>query len=306
MNIKKWVVAARLRTLPLSSSAVIVGITVGLSQSSNTAFSYRLLFLVFFILLTSITLQIISNFANDYGDALSGVDNDKRVGPKRSLFMGLMTKKEMKFGIALVIFLAIVFGCTAIALAFYENPKAFLLFLWLGFLSIVAAVTYTIGLVYGYKGFGDLAVFIFFGLVAVLGAQYMISLNIDIYGCLLGMVAGLMAILVLNVNNLRDYESDRVSGKNSLVVKFGLRGGKIYHAVVLSLVIMGNIAMIILMKKNIAILPLILSIPLIISSIYCIHPKHVNGCLDPYLKKTSISASLINLSWSLIFLLNYF
>lgn len=305
MNIKKWVVAARLRTLPLSSSAVLMGVTLGLDDNRLTDLSWRTIVLITLILITAVVLQVISNFANDYGDAVSGVDNDKRVGPKRSLFLGEMTMKEMKYGIISTIGMAVIFGCGAIGLALYDDLGALAVFMGLGLLSIIAAITYTIGIVYGYKGLGDISVFTFFGLVAVLGAEYMLAKEISFIGILLACAAGFMATLVLNVNNLRDFESDRLSGKNSLVVKFGLKGGKFYHAVLL----LGTVACLLLaiasLQKYLGVLPLVAFIPLLIFTCYCIHPAHVNSCLDPMLKKTSIGASVINLSWCLIFLLDY-
>ena len=207
MNIKNWVVAARLRTLPLSLSAVLAGCFMGVSKSGISAMS---LILFILIVMTAVLLQILSNFANDYGDAVSGVDSDNRIGPRRALQNGDMTMSEMKKGIVAVTVMALITGTASLFLAFGTDYVNIAVFVLLGALSVIAAITYTVGLVYGYKGLGDISVFIFFGLVAVMGSSFMLSGNISMESILWGITAGFMATLVLNVNNLRDYESDRV------------------------------------------------------------------------------------------------
>ena len=284
MNIKKWVVAARLRTLPLSLSAVLAGCFMGVSKSGISAMS---LILFILIVMTAVLLQILSNFANDYGDAVSGVDSDNRIGPRRALQNGDMTMSEMKKGIVAVTVMALITGTASLFLAFGTDYVNIAVFVLLGALSVIAAITYTVGLVYGYKGLGDISVFIFFGLVAVMGSSFMLSGNISMESILWGFTAGFMATLVLNVNTLRVYESDRVNGKRSLVVMMGLKGGKIYHALLILSALISALICLIYHKISL--------IPIAIASVYCIHPEHTGRELDPMLKKTSIAAALANL-----------
>lgn len=306
MDLKKWVVAARLRTLPLSSSGVILGIVLGvceLYKKSPMIFQNNMMIIFlssFFIILTAVLLQILSNFANDYGDACSGVDNQERVGPKRGLVTGEMTLKQLKYGIITVVFFTICSGLIALGLSFYNDIEALLAFTMLGALAIVAAITYTIGLVYGYKGLGDISVFIFFGLVSVLGSEYMIAKEISTLGWILGSLSGFMSILVLNVNNLRDYKSDKESGKNSLVVKFGLKGGKIYHLVLLLAVVCLSVQAVSMLFKLSAFIALVSLIPIVRASTFCIKPENIDATLDPMLKKTSIGASIVNLTFAIV------
>ena len=152
MNIKKWVVAARLRTLPLSLSAVLAGCFMGVSKSGISAMS---LILFILIVMTAVLLQILSNFANDYGDAVSGVDSDNRIGPRRALQNGDMTMSEMKKGIVAVTVMALITGTASLFLAFGTDYVNIAVFVLLGALSVIAAITYTVGLVYGYKGLGE-------------------------------------------------------------------------------------------------------------------------------------------------------
>lgn len=304
MNLKSWIVTARLRTLPLSLSAVAGGIMVGMTENTGVHSSALLVWLTVFILLTAVLLQILSNFANDYGDSLSGLDNKNRVGPLRSLSQGAITRADLKRAIISLVFFTVLSGATGVGLAFYDNPWAFIGFGALGLLAVGAAITYTVGLVYGYHGFGDIAVFIFFGLTAVLGAEYMIAHSVSLTGIWFGAMAGFSSVLVLNVNNLRDYENDLVSGKNSVVVKLGVRGGKIYHA----LVLLGAFLCLIMCLANLwpqaqylVFLMGPLSLPLLLASLFCINPKHVNGELDCMLKRTSLGAALINISLGVLF-----
>ena len=295
----KWIIAIRPRTLPLSSSGVILGIVLGFSYllTKNPTYLHENLISIIasaiFILITAVLLQVLSNFANDFGDAKSGVDNPNRVGPKRGLVTGAMTLEELKKGIIVVTAITIFSGIIAVGLAFFKEPMLLISFLGIGLLAIIAAITYTVGIVYGYKGLGDISVFIFFGLVSVLGAQFMISKELTLESYLLASLSGFMSVMVLNVNNLRDFKSDILTGKNSLVVKMGLKGGKIYH---LSLLI-------ILSNLWASVLIILASILYVKSGVFCINPKNIDGVLDPMLKKTSIGACIINLTFSLIVLL---
>ncbi|WP_294459867.1 1,4-dihydroxy-2-naphthoate octaprenyltransferase [uncultured Ruminobacter sp.] len=296
MDIKKWIVAARLRTLPLSLSAVLAGCFLGMSDSHFSPVMMSLI--LFLIVVTAVLLQVLSNFANDYGDAVSGVDGDNRIGPRRAIQSGDMTMSEMKKGIVAVAIASVISGFLSLILAFGSDYTSMAVFMILGALSVVAAITYTVGLVYGYKGLGDISVFIFFGLVSVMGSCFMLAGTVTPESMMWGAAAGFMATLVLNVNNLRDYESDRVNGKRSLVVMMGMRGGKIYHAWLLFCSVLsatGAVSFHFSDKSSAGYLVLISMIPVIAASIYCINPAHSGKMLDPMLKKTSLGAAVANI-----------
>ena len=309
MNIYRWILAARLRTLPLSFSGVLLGVIVGVHNNISREISSSICIAVL-VLLTAILLQVLSNFANDYGDSLTGLDNEKRIGPKRAVQQGLISLKEMKIAIIISSVLACITGISFILLSFGFSFNEMIVFFILGGLSIVAAITYTVGLIYGYKGLGDISVFIFFGLVSVLGAEYVVSHMISTYSYLLAINAGLMSTLVLNVNNLRDYESDAMQGKRSLVVIYGLKFGKNYHFVLFLLSVFCsfvylNAFFVECGSFKVLILKVCLAlcfIPLYKSVKFCINKNNNGGILDPYLKKTSISSAIINLYFSLFLL----
>lgn len=222
---KHWVEAARLRTLPLSVSGIIVGSFYAMSQAY---FNWKI---VLFALLTTLGLQILSNFANDYGDGVKGTDNEDRVGPKRAIQSGSISPKQMKKAIAFTSFITLLFAILLIYFAFKESYLLYsLLFLVLGVLAIASAIRYTVGKgAYGYKGYGDLFVFIFFGLVSTFGVYFMFSKTLDLLLLLPATSIGFLSVGVLNLNNMRDEESDRKSGKNTLVVKNGGAWAKKYH-----------------------------------------------------------------------------
>ncbi|MGN1393163.1 MAG: 1,4-dihydroxy-2-naphthoate octaprenyltransferase [Succinivibrionaceae bacterium] len=303
MNLNIWIKSARLRTLPLSLSAVVLGICFGFYnlRVRGITFTYVHVLDAVFILLTAVSLQIISNYANDLGDLLSGVDNKERKGPIRGMQSGLISIKMMKKAIVYLSIFSLITGCLSICLAFMNDLNSFCFFIILGFLSLFSAVTYTIGLKYGYKGYGDLFVFVFFGIVAVIGSEYMIAKTYS--GLLLAINAGIMAIMVLNVNNLRDYETDKKTLKKSIVVMIGLKNGKRYHFLLLFLSVLSIVCYIgysnILSNNSnyyvYVVLSVIFYLPLLCSSIFCIDKKHKNEDLNPKLKTTSIGASFVNI-----------
>lgn len=294
MNLGKWIVAARLRTLPLSLSAVLAGCLLGIGDAGGSGLRTALLAAA--IPVTAVFLQILSNFANDYGDALSGADGETRVGPRRALQSGEMTMAEMRRGLFAVTAAALVSGTAALALAFPGDPAGFLLFALFGALSIAAAITYTVGLVYGYKGLGDAAVFVFFGLMAVLGSYFMITGTLSRPCVCLGAAAGFMAVMVLNVNNLRDFESDRACGKRSLVVLMGVRNGKIYHALLLAGAALCAAGAVLGNGSPARALALLSLIPIARAALFCVRPGNAGAALDPMLKRTSLGAALVNLT----------
>ncbi len=222
---KHWIEAARVRTLPLSVSGIIVGSFYAMSQGM---FNWNI---VIFALLTTLGLQILSNFANDYGDGVKGTDNEDRVGPKRAIQSGLITPQAMKKAMVITALITLTFALLLIYFAFKESYLLYsFIFLILGILAIASAIRYTVGKgAYGYRGFGDLFVFIFFGLVSAFGVYFMFSKTIDWLLLLPATAIGFLSVGVLNLNNMRDEESDRKSGKNTIVVKMGGAAAKKYH-----------------------------------------------------------------------------
>jgi 1,4-dihydroxy-2-naphthoate octaprenyltransferase len=225
VKIKSWVSAARLRTLPLSISGIIVGTTIAVQQGYFS--------IVIFILAlgTTLGLQILSNFANDYGDGLKGTDNEDRVGPARAIQSGLISRREMKMGITATAVATFLLAILLIYTAFgTENFVFAVVFFLLGIGAIIAAIKYTIGNnAYGYRGLGDIFVFLFFGIVAVYGSYFLYAIEIEWTVLLPASSIGLLSAGVLNLNNMRDRVGDEKAGKNTLAVKLGAEKAKNYH-----------------------------------------------------------------------------
>ncbi len=228
---KVWLNAARPRTLPLSVSGILVGTAMA---SSYGEINYIIFFLA---LLTTIGFQVTSNFANDYGDGVKGTDNDDRIGPKRALQSGLLSRKALKKGIIISVSINLILVLCLLVVSFGREYLHWgILFLFLGGFSVWAAIKYTVGdSAYGYKGLGDIFVFLFFGLLGVLGSMFLYIKTIPFVSVLPAMSIGLLSVGVLNLNNLRDVTSDKLAGKNTMVVKMGFENGKRYHTLLLVL-----------------------------------------------------------------------
>ncbi len=223
--ISKWIEAFRLRTLPLALASIVMGGFLALENHRFNAFIFIL------ACVTTLFLQILSNLANDYGDSVNGVDNSNRVGPLRSVQSGSISRFSMKVAVIAFIALSLISGIGLIALAFGNafNITTFIFFM-IGCGAIAAAIKYTVGRnPYGYIGFGDFFVFLFFGLVGVCGSYFLMVQEFDIFIIFPAAAVGLLSSAVLNLNNLRDHVNDKASGKITLVVNFGFKNGKIYH-----------------------------------------------------------------------------
>jgi len=282
-----WISAARLRTLPLSISGILVGTALALPSNQ---FDIRIFWLA---IATTLGLQILSNFANDYGDGVKGTDNDERIGPMRALQSGVISDKEMKKGIILTSTITAILALSLIYISFgKENFLLSLLFVGLGVSAIIAAIKYTVGdSAYGYKGLGDIFVFLFFGIISVLGSNFLMTKQLDVWLFLPAISIGLLSSAVLNLNNMRDELSDRNSKKMTLVVKGGKKFAKPYH---FSLILVAFICIVIFLNLdsyssyNWILLPLLAFIPLAIhlkKIYYYTDPK----ALDPELKKVALS-----------------
>lgn len=292
-SLKNWIAAFRLRTLPLAFSGWLVGTTIA---ANSATISWLVAFLTLF---TAFSLQILSNLANDYGDAISGVDSDKRDGPSRMVQSGQISKKDM--GIAVVIFtvISLASGCILLYFAFPTDFFKSLIFLLIGAFGIVAAIKYTVGKnPYGYAGFGDLFVFIFFGIVLVFGTFYLQvqTLNWDVL--LPSASIGMLSIGVLNVNNIRDIESDKASGKNSIPVRIGRKNAVVYH---IFLLIGSLILASIFTLQNFSSwfqLVFLIIIIVFVKNLRAVAKKPSKE-LDPYLKQMAISTLLFSILFSL-------
>ncbi|MCB0515663.1 MAG: 1,4-dihydroxy-2-naphthoate polyprenyltransferase [Chitinophagales bacterium] len=230
-NVSAWISAMRLRTLPLALSGTLMGSGLAYAQGQ---FSPSV---AIWALLTTLLLQILSNFANDYGDAQKGVDNAQRIGPRRSVQSGAISAKQMYQAIVTTAVLCFVCGLALIYASFGSEKLLYgLVFLLLGVAAIAAAIKYTMGKnPYGYAGWGDFFVFIFFGIVAVAGTFYLHTHSFQPDILLPATSIGAFSVAVLNLNNMRDREQDAQHGKNTLAVKLGATGAKYYHAFLLAL-----------------------------------------------------------------------
>lgn len=219
-----------MRTLPLAAASIIVGAGLAASQQ---IFSLPIFLLS---LLTALLLQILSNLANDYGDAITGADDANRLGPLRAMQTGSISSLAMKRAIIFTTLLTLLSGITLLMLALTDDLFSWLLFLGLGITAIIAAITYTMGrLPYGYRAMGDLAVFVFFGLLGVVGSFYLYGLSFEWNLLLPASSIGLLSAAVLNINNMRDVENDSKHNKTTLVVLFGRVKAFKYHLCLISL-----------------------------------------------------------------------
>jgi 1,4-dihydroxy-2-naphthoate octaprenyltransferase len=228
-KIRPWLSAMRLRTLPLSVSGIILGTCFAYY---NGKFNWWVLALA---ILTTISLQILSNLANDYGDGIKGTDNEDRLGPKRAIQSGSISPDEMLEAIKTNIVIIIILTICLIWAAFGPTNFLFLLlFVVLGGLSVYAALNYTMGdSPYGYRALGDVFVFVFFGLLSTVGSYVLYMHTVDHLVILPAIALGLLSVGVLNLNNMRDIESDKKVGKITLAVKLGLKRSKTYHYVLI-------------------------------------------------------------------------
>ena len=217
--------AARLRTLPLSVSGIILG---SFLAYVNGYFDWKI---CVFAMITTIGFQVLSNFANDYGDGVKGTDNQYRVGPQRALQSGVITPTEMLNAIRITGFITFLIAVLLLYFTFGKDHfYYFLIFLLLGLASIAAAIKYTVGKkAYGYSGFGDIFVFLFFGWLSVVGSYFLYTKQLDWTIFLPATSIGLLSVGVLNLNNLRDRLSDEKANKRTLVVKIGEKFAKYYH-----------------------------------------------------------------------------
>ena len=294
-NLKAWISAARLRTLPLSISGALVGSAYAFHLGFFNTPTFSL------IILTTLSFQILSNFANDYGDGIKGTDNESRIGPKRALQSGAISPSQMRTAVAINALISAILSIALILVVFgLKQLFTAAVFVCLGGLSIYAAITYTVGKsAYGYNALGDLMVFLFFGFLSVLGTFFLFTKHINPWLFLPASSIGLLSAAVLNLNNMRDLESDRKSKKNTLAGYFGPNYSKVYHFSIVLLAIIFMLVFVLVMPFSYTVFFSCLAfIPLLfhLKSVYYIsNPKEY----DPHLKTVALSTFTLALLFAL-------
>ena len=285
-----WLHAVRLRTLPLALASILAGSFLAAWQES---FRWEILILAS---LTTVFLQILSNLSNDYGDTVHGADSSDRQGPVRAVQSGMISLLEMKRAMYLFGFLSLISGLLLLFLA-VQDWKLFTLFLGLGVAAIWASITYTSGSnPYGYAGLGDISVFIFFGLLGVLGTFFLHTLSFKPITLLIGISLGLFSTAVLNINNIRDIESDQKAGKRSIPVRIGRKAAVQYNWALLA---GGYICLVLfaILSNHILSLFALLAWPLMMKVGYGVQHAKSSAQNDPFLKKMAMSTLL----WVILF-----
>ena len=296
--IKNYIKAARLRTLPLSVSGIIVGSLLGASELGGISILNSDIF--WLAILTTIGFQVLSNFANDYGDGIKGSDKN-RSGEARMVASGAISPSQMKSAMIVTIIITLVIALGLIYQSFgKENFIYSIVFFLLGIASIVAAIKYTVGnSAYGYSGFGDLFVFIFFGLLSVVGSYFLFTKQLNFQIFLPAISIGLLSTAVLNLNNLRDFEEDKKNSKNTLVVKLGVSKAKIYHYTLFFFAfISASIYTFLNFKSEFQFLFYISFIPLFINGLKVSKTSDLS-VLDSELKKVALSTFLFGILFGL-------
>ena len=285
-----WIKAFRLRTLPLAFSCIIMGSGLAYADGGFNLTVFGL------ALVTTLFLQILSNLANDYGDFVKGTDNEERIGPDRTMQSGLITKSEMVKIMWVIALFCSVFGVWLI----YEGTigldlKKAGLFAILGLSAMGAAVKYTMGKnPYGYAGLGDIFVFLYFGLLGVLGSYFLHTHTLNWDLLLPASSIGLFTTAVLNINNMRDCEADKKSGKNTLVVKIGIEKAKDYHRAL----VFGGILLAITFvfpSPNYFHYIFAITIPIFVGFVQSIQKRNDFENFDPFLKNQAITTFIFSI-----------
>jgi len=284
-KIKPWISAFRIRTLPLSIS----GIVLGSCMAYFNGFFKISIFI--FAVLTTVSLQVLSNLANDYGDGIKGTDNQNRIGPERALQSGKITPKQMLNAIKINILMVVLFAFLLIYSAFNSSQFLYsLLFFALALISIYAAVKYTVGsTAYGYRALGDIMVFLFFGLISVMGTYFLYAKQLDNILILPSCILGLLSAGVLNLNNMRDIESDKASNKITIAVKLGIKKAKVYHSFLIITAILLSVLFAIFYFNSFSNLVFLIVIIPLIMHIITIKKTQEPKLLDPQLKVLALS-----------------
>jgi 1,4-dihydroxy-2-naphthoate polyprenyltransferase len=294
-KMKNWISAARPRTLPLALSSILMG---SFLAAGSHAFSLTIFILA---VLTTTFLQILSNFANDYGDTVSGVDNVERTVATRAVQTGAITRVQMTQAIILMSILSFITG----SLLIYEGLKdtstqTIITFFGLGILAIIAAITYTVGKrPYGYMGFGDISVLIFFGWVGVMGTYFLYTHKVSLLMFLPATSCGLFAVGVLNINNIRDIESDIKTGKNSIPVRLGKDKAVIYHWFLLIGGFTSAVIYSLLNQSELLNWVFLITLPLLIKIGIGVSKGQTPAQIDPFLKVMALTTLLFVITFGI-------
>jgi 1,4-dihydroxy-2-naphthoate octaprenyltransferase len=294
-QLKAWIKACRLRTLPLAFSTIIMGTALA------AYFHYVSVGIFVLSLSTTLFLQILSNLANDYGDFVKGTDNNNRQGPERALQSGIINKEEMKWAIIIFSLLAFTSGIALLILSFEKIISyEFITFVLLGLACIFAAITYTIGKsAYGYNSLGDLFVFVFFGIVGVMGSYFLYVKEFNVLVFLPASSIGLLSAGVLNVNNMRDIENDKASAKHTLAVKLGIESAKNYHLIIVCVALINLLIFDLLQQAHIDKYFYVLLFPLFVLHILKIHKASEPLHLDKQLKPLALSTFVLSVVFAI-------
>ena len=294
-SLKSWIKAARLRTLPLAMSGILMGAALSFFADG---FNQTVTILA---IVTALFIQIFSNFANDFGDSQKGTDNQHRIGPKRTVQSGEISPEQMRFGMTIMSGLSFATGSILV----FEGTKGldltiFLLFLAFGIAALIAAYRYTAGSnPYGYAGFGDIAVFLFFGILPVAGTYFLNTHQISPEVFLPAASIGFFSTGVLNLNNMRDIENDRNSGKNTIVVRMGSARSKVYHSWLILIGLLTSVIFVAMYGKSTVQWLFLLSFPLFLNDLIQISKITSPRKFDPFLKKLSLATLLFTVLFGL-------
>ena len=293
--IQAWISAFRPRTLFLAAAGVILGSGLALHVDRFDLTTALL------TLTTALLLQLLSNLANDLGDFVKGTDRTgERIGPTRGVQSGVITSFEMKIGIGITALITMVSGLILLLRLFYTiGFAAIVVFLIVGFFSLLAALFYTLGSrPYGYIGLGDFFAFLFFGPIAVIGTYYLQAQLIDFRSLYPSIGMGLLSTMILNVNNMRDIDNDAKSGKRTIAVRLGLAHAKVYHTV-LTIVMYACFLIYSFIYANTPLYRYTYVIVYVFQIVLLTQIFKKEGRdLDPYLRRTALSAFLLALVFS--------
>ena len=294
MNLQNWIGAFRLRTLPLALASILMGIAV---SQIHGEFNWQV---SLWAIITTLLLQILSNLANDSGDGIKGTDNKNRLGPERAIQSGAISLKQMKIAIIIFSILSLISGLYLIKLSDI-SIQGIILFIALGISAILAAIFYTVGKKsYGYRGLGDIFVFLFFGLLAVLGSFYLNAKYISLDVVYPAITVGLLSTAVLNLNNIRDLKNDKKSGKMTIAVKLGVKRAKFYHTLLINIAFFALLLFVSRSATAWQIYLVFLLYPLFLMDLMKIDKETDLKNLDPFLKKTAIKTFLLVLVFTVL------
>jgi 1,4-dihydroxy-2-naphthoate octaprenyltransferase len=295
-SLKNWISAFRLRTLFLATSTVILGSSLAWHDGMFSIVTFLL------ALILAISLQILSNMANDLGDYKKGTDiTGNRKGPTRALQSGYISIKQMKKAVIFnTIWIAIIGSMLVFYSAEFIGWKSIIIMLIIGLFCILAAIFYTLGKhSYGYKGWGDFFAFLFFGPVPVIGTYFLHVHSIDFHPVLPAIGVGLISTMILNINNMRDIDNDLASGKITIAGRLGLKNAKIYHLILMGLMCFCFIGYSIMYAPQPWYRFLYVLVFLFPFTMF-FEIYHKSGKdLDPYLKYTSLFSLLLVIAFAL-------